>query len=312
VEFAVSYSLARDDDSIEAGLRRIAQAQFGAALDALGGPVADRVSRARRALRRARSLVLLVGGAFPCFCREIEALDAADRLLDGTRDLADRIAVLRRHEVFLAEMVGAGAAEALRDRLHREAVEREALPEVVGPLIQFRVALLSAWERAGGWTISESGGAAFTEGLARTYGAAQAALEAARDEGASGFPGWRDATLAHRDHARLLACTVPGPMAAHLAMADVLAEALADHRDLACLTCLLDTLPEGEEAEAARRSFAALRAEIEPPALALGAALFAEPAAGLALRFATYWEVSRGGLLEPVAEAPPSRAIAAL
>ncbi len=98
-------------------------------------------------------------------------------------------------------------------------------------------------------------------------------------------------------------------------MAEVLVEALDELMDLAVLEGLLDRVADDlspDRAQAARADFADLARSLEPPLLALGAALFAEPPGGFAQRFATYWDLSRAGLLDPVAEAPQPRAIAAL
>ncbi len=316
------YAFRRTDASLETGLRRIAQSQLGDALDALGEPdtpVPERVRRARRALRRIASLLHLLGAALRKHRLEAAALDEAASLLDGLKDVSTHLAVVRRHEPFLAETIGADWSAALLARLSETAAERESGAVANGQLIRFRVALLSAWERAGGWTLAAEGRDALTPGLAESYAAARTAMRSALSgRGGAAFGSWRRAALVHRDHARLLQHTVPGPMAAHLTMADVLCEALDDYRDL---TLLGDggffgwLEREGLSQEisvGARRHFAELRGRIEPPALALGTALFAEPPDGLACRFATYWEVCLGGALASRVPEVPSRAIAAL
>lgn len=309
------YVFGRDGESVESGLRRLAQSQLGQALDALGEsgrPVPDRLRESCRALGRVRSLMGLVGAAFPDLDRESEALDGASRLIEGVCLRADRLATFHHHESFLTEALGGEAVDALRARLKQDLGAHVALPDVAGQFIQFRVALLSAWERAGAWSLSADGRDALTGGLARAYGAAQTAMEAARQEGEPAFSDWRKAVAEHRDHARLFEHTVPGPVAAHLAMADVLSESLDDHRDLVCLEELLEMVPDGADMEAAREIFAALRSEIVPSALALGTALLAEPPEGLARRFATYFEISRDALLDTAQSEPAPRAIAAL
>lgn len=315
------YCFRRDDASLETGLRRIAQAQLGDALDALGEPATplpERVRRSRRALRRIASLLRLVGEALPRHREEAGALEDAAALLDGLKDVSTHLAVVRRHEPFLAETIGPDWAAALLARLTETAAERESGAVANGQLIRFRVALLSAWERAGSWCLSAENRDALTPGLEESYAAARTAMRTALSGNRAAFAPWRLAAMTHRDHARLLRQTVPGPMEAHLTMAEVLCEALGDHRDLGLLGDggffgWLEREGLAEETSiAARRRFADLRREIETPALALGTALFAEPPEGLACRFATYWEVCRGGALASRAPDVAPKAIAAL
>ncbi len=306
-----------NDPSVEAGLKRIAEAGLSTALEDLESelPLADKVHRVRETIRYLRGLLKIVAPAFPAHRKEAGALRRAARGVVDLRDSAAMVAIAREAQPFLATTLGHDLAHDLHALLERDRVEREALEDTGRRLAGLKVALLSASDRVGSWALTLDEGAALSDGIAETVGRAQGALAIAERRGqAADFEALRKQVRHHRCHTALLRSTMGGPMEAHLALADATLEALDAHRDMTLLSALLNRL-QGRMSpgiqNAASEAIATRRASMEPVILGLARALLAEEPRGVARRFVTYWEVWRSGSLAPAADAPSS-AIAAL
>ncbi len=313
----MTYAFRPDDPTVEAGLRRIADAVLSEALAELAGegPVGGVVAGVRARLRGLRGLLKIVRPVFPAYGVEAATLRDAGRAVSDLHDSATMAGIADRARPWLSTLLSPGLAEDLHALLERDREEVEAREDVPVRLHRVKVALLSVSERSGSWALAAEEGTALSGGLSQTCCRAQSALAiAGRRRGAEDFAALRRQVRYHRCHAELLRPMMEGPIAAHLALADAALETLAAHRDLAILPALLNRLqgrlsPQAQSGAA--RAIAARRAAMEPVILGLARALLAEEPEALAGRFVTYWEVRRSGSLDPGADAPP-RAIAAL
>lgn len=313
----MSHAFRPDDPSVEAGLRRIADAALADALRDLEGerPLGERLARIRAQIRWLRGLLKLVRPVFPGYGVESGTLREAGRALVDLQDSAAMVTVAQGARPWLDTLLAPGLAEDLQALLERDCRERGSLDDVPLRLQRARVAFLSMADRAASWALAAEEGAALSGGLSETFGRAQAALAIAqRRRGAEDFAALRKRVRRHRCQAALLRPMMEGPIAAHLALADAAIEALDAHHDLTLLPALMNRLqgrlPAAAQA-AAGRAIAERQSAMEPVILGLARALLAEEPQGLARRFVTYWEVRRSGWLDPAPGAPP-RAIAAL
>jgi hypothetical protein len=93
----MGYRFRRDDASVEAGVRRIADEQLGKAVAALGGEALhEGVHDARKRVKKLRGLLRLVRPGFKGYAEENRTLRDAARTLSGLRDHAAMIETLDR------------------------------------------------------------------------------------------------------------------------------------------------------------------------------------------------------------------------
>ncbi len=295
----MSYSFARTDESVTAGLRRIALDQIDRALaESEDGDLAmaERIHQVRKRCKKLRGLIRLVRPAFGGYPEENAAFRDAARRLSDVRDAAALVETCDRLREHFSDQLDAEAFADLRAALAREAEAREAAEGVADRLDRTRADLRAARGRATRWELSRPGAKALTGGLKKTYGRARDAMEeAASDPTGARLHAWRKRVKYHWYHLRLLKNVAP-TLRAQAGPADALADLLGDHHDLVVMDAALDDLAavaEPQAIEAFRGLMAARRSRLESRAFHGGRQVFAERPKALSGRVATYWRAWR-------------------
>lgn len=289
----MSYRFDPSDPDVEKALHRIADEQFAGALRAVesDGPMPPRVHEMRKSVKKLRGLLRLVRPAFKRFKAENTAL----------RDAARGLTVLREADVNLRTLdrllpetdLAPASATALRAAV---AGAHAAHPDAASPsgaLAIFGRRMIALRARAQTWHLKADGFGTLAGGLEKTWTQARARMAPAlADPSVEAVHEWRKRVKDHWYQARLLSPIWSEAMAAHVAAADRLGEALGDHHDLAVLIDALAHLnPEVAEPVivVARKHQDALmeRARID------ARRLFADSAACLVGRWQTWWQVWR-------------------
>jgi CHAD domain-containing protein len=294
----MSYAFRPDDRSVQAGFRRIARAELGAALKRLEGAVPDAaaVHGLRKHTKKLRGLIRLVRPVFPGF-------DAANVVL---RDGARRLAPLRDAEVRLATLrslaadLAGGLPPGVEDRLRAEAEALRDGADLPAELARLADDLAALRRDAGSWRLQGKGWAALAPGLGGTWRRARRGLtRAAQAQGAAPFHDWRTAVKHHWYQARLLQPLWPALMDPWIAQVDDLGEGLGRHNDLDVLRAHLAGLDDpglarlAAEGPLAEALAARMRAEAGA-ALELGARLLADRPGALVRRWGVWWQVRTG------------------
>lgn len=295
----MAYSIRRDDPTVTAAIRRIADSQLSAAIASLAsaeGGIHTRVHDARKRVKKLRALIRLVRPAFPDYGAENARLRDASRRVSGFRDLTAAIETCDRLAQRDPDLFGFLGRSALRGRLVRARAEAEAAPELAEKLDIFAEELRDARHRAAGWTLKKNGFEAVGPGLAMTYTRARKAMKAAaRDPAPENLHEWRKRVKYHGYHARLLRKVWPEMMSPHIAAARLLGEELGEVQDLNVFVRMLED-PEMHAASGGEIEglLIADRERLEEQALALGGFLLAEPAKPLVRRWERWWRLWRG------------------
>jgi CHAD domain-containing protein len=290
------------DEGVPDGLRRSAREQLDRAIDELttrasGDPV-EAVHDARKALKKARSLLRLSRGALDPEDRRREnaALRSAGRALSSARDaevmleatdeLADRFAgrvpqatfdAIRRH------------LEAARDPARQQLLESGLTGQVADELKAVR-------GRIDEWSVRREGWKALEPGLERSYARGRAAMgEARKHPKAENLHDWRKRTKDLWYHLRVLKAIAPGIVGGAAKDADKLSKLLGDDHDLAVLH---ETLERGAgglkvDVDAVVELIDHRREQLQAEAFQLGERLYAESPKAFARRMRSYWKASR-------------------
>ncbi|CUH67289.1 CHAD domain protein [Thalassovita gelatinovora] len=270
----MTYRLTRKDKTLQSSLRRIALEQIDAGLLDMGDPALDRkqlVHNLRKRCKKLRGLIWLVHHGFAAARDEDCAIRDLARLLADSRD---RSVLLDTHS-----------------SLGGDAVSSQELPLPEGVEDGFR----ALRDRAAGWTLKGKDAAILTIGLTEVAERMNAAFEQAMNKNsAENLHHWRTWAKYHWYHARLMQSAWPGPIRARRFEAQVLAEALGDHHDLAVYRDRLAQGPNGApdklEAKARKRQRA-----LERQAYDLGRRFKADKPGDLAKRWVKWWKISRAG-----------------
>jgi len=291
----VAYSLSYQDDSIAAGLRRIAFSQIDAALQDLSDqslPPADLVLATRKRCKKVRGLIRLGRPAFAAYDDENAALRDIARALGDARDSSAVLGSIDTLCRTFADEIDQESLLPLRERIIAHQCRMTA-PSLSNVLSEAQTALTALRQRIADWTLDTDGTDAFEVGLRKTYARAKrlmALAEATRD--VEIIHEWRKYAKYHWYHLRLLKRCWPPVMAGYLAVADTLAKALGEHHDLALLKQQAEPLLSRDQPILLKTLNAAAtlrQVEIEEHAFRYGRKLFNETPAQAAQRYADWW-----------------------
>lgn len=297
----MAYRFKFDDETVGAGMRRIAIGQIDKAIAEIDDSSLDArltVHQVRKRCKKVRGLVRLVRPAFRAYRQENAAYRDAAAELSFLRDTEALIETYDRVTGLYADQIDQPALSSIRERLTERQAEAEARADIADRLDAFREKMVEAKVRALRWTLKADDEDAFIDGVAETYGRARKAMKQARKKpSAEVFHDWRKRIKYHGFHARLLTPAWEGPMAAHHAAADTLGKMLGAHHDLDVFSAALDAGPEAYGGAADIEVFRALmerqRVGLEAAAFEIGERLLCEPADALAERWGAYWRAWR-------------------
>ena len=257
----MSYQL-RPGKPLTGEVVRVARIQYAGAIGQLRdqprGPH-EAIHDARKRFKRLRGLFRLVRTAAPEFCaRENARVREIASTLSTVRDATALVEAMDHLLASKATAENHDALFAIRDRL---AARRDRIASAETDL-EARIATAIAGCEDGIAALSglrlPKGKAKAVEllasGVARTYGRAVRALEAATASGHT--EDWHDLRKRikyHRMHVQLLSSAWPGDMAMRAEIADLAGEALGDDHDLDNLEALIAADPDaiGDTAEIA-------------------------------------------------------------
>jgi CHAD domain-containing protein len=309
----MGYRFRHDDESVEAGLRRIAAEQLTKALASLeADALHEGVHDARKRVKKLRGLLRLVRPGFKGYSKENARLRDAARTLSGVRDHTAMLEALGRLSARYPEIDGRRmvplrrALEARRDA----ATAAGDLPERIAA---FRDVLSETRERAEGWRLGAEGWTALGPGLALAYGRGREAMARAHKTGkAEDFHEFRKRVKDHGYHARLLAPIWPPLMDPFAALLDDLGEVLGESNDLVALAPIVAA---SELKTGARVALEELiveeRRRLEARALVVGARVYAERPKALSRRMGAWWSAwaaDPSAVDQDEAKDPPSAA----
>jgi CHAD domain-containing protein len=289
----MGYRFRHDDESVEAGFRRIAREQLTKALDALDddGALHEGVHDARKRVKKLRGLLRLVRPAFKRYGKENARLRDAARTLSGLRDHTAMIETLDRLTARHPDRIDGEQVLPLRRALEARRDEAAQENDPDGRIEAFRDVLRKTRDRAEGWTLRSKGWKALGPGLAATYAGGRAATARARRKGrAEDFHEFRKRVKDHGYHARLLTPVWPLLMEPYAALMDDLGELLGEQHDLVAFAPIVAA---SDLATATRAALGDLveeeRRALEVRALVTGARVYAERPRATARRFGAWW-----------------------
>ena len=291
------------EETVGAGLKRIASEQLELAIGGFEDPALDReaaIHEARKCCKRVRSLLRLArAGLGDAAYHENNA-----RLRDAARGLAahrDADALLETYDKLtrhFADRVDRRRIAPVRRALAaRRAQLAAADAGLAAALAAFREQLEAARRRVAAWPLGDADFEVLAAGLARTYQRGRKAMRTAYEAPvAEHFHDWRKRVKDHRYHLELLQDLWPRPLGSWRKEVKALGSMLGDEHDLAVLQATL-TAADGSFGEdsartlldLARRRQAELRADMRP----LGARVFAERRKPLTRRYRAYWRASQ-------------------
>lgn len=282
----------RSDETIEAGVRRVAAEQARRALTELGDPALSPSARAfgvRKRCKKVRSLVRLVRPVFEAYDTENAAYRDISRGLAVLRDAA---AVLEAFDALTEQAGNDGAFAELRESLAAR-LEPERTSEGASALDSAREALEAAAKRIETWSVAGEGFGAFGEGLRSAYERSRRAMRHAEQEPtAERLHEWRTRLKHDRAHTRLLTDLWGPAEPSRLADAKTLSDTLGFEHDLGELSLALQAAEiASEELDA---MIDAKRAELRERAFEIGHRLYAEKPGRYADRVEERWGTWRG------------------
>lgn len=303
----MSYRLQRDE-SLPAGVRRIAHELIEEAvglLDAPGDDIESAVHQVRKNCKMLRGLVRLVR---PGMGDAYGAANVAFR--DAGRELAsirDAHALLGTFDDFVAA-TGATASElrgvdarppgdallqVRRGLAARATAASEAFAEGDARIVAARELLVGGRDQISGWPLEEAVGV-MEGGIAKTYRRGRKRMhECMTRPTDERLHQWRKRVKYSWYHARLLRDAAPSVLKPLIGRLHDLSDALGDDHDLAVLAGQLRADPGdfgGDDAVGATvRVVELVRDDLQQRALRLGSRLYAEPPEAFAARLVAYW-----------------------
>lgn len=290
----MAYSLKDTDETIAAGMRRIARSQIEKAIaeldeDALSRQ--DTIHQVRKRCKKVRGLLRLVRPGFAAYKDENIAFRDAARRLSDYRDSTTLIETSDRIATRFATMAREQTFNQVHDRLleHRRRLDDNEVDEA---LARFRADMVRALDRSADWTLDPDSFEAIRKGVRKTYKRA-CKMMAEADEARTGevLHEWRKRVKYHWYHARLLKHISP-VMAPHVSLADQLAGLLGDHHDLVVFAQTLADPALGLDQTQHEFLYGLIcghQRTLEDDAFTLGQKLLAEKPGHLAERWARYW-----------------------
>jgi CHAD domain-containing protein len=310
----MGYRFRHDDDSVEAGFRRIAGEQLGRAVESLqGGALHAGVHDARKRVKKVRGLLRLMRPGFKGFARENAALRDVARTVSGLRDHAAMIEALDRLAARYPERVDAALVSPLRAELEARRDEAAGANDLPARIEAFRKALRAAEARAEGWRLKPAGWEALGPGLALSYADGREAMRVAHKTGrGEDFHALRKRVKDHGYHARLLAPVWPVLMEPYAALVDDLGEVLGEQHDLVAFAPVVAASALAPEVRGPLEDLIVEeRRRLEARALVMGARVYAEKPKAMARRMGAWWAAwaaDPGAVDQDDAKEPPSAA----
>jgi CHAD domain-containing protein len=295
----MAYRFKHGDNSVEAGLRRIALGEIDKAVAEIDNKrqnLDDTVHQVRMHCKKLRGLLCLVRPSFDNYRLENAAYRDAARKLAPVRDAAVMIATYDDLLENYADEIDRAAFAPIRRHLTlRKKMIAPRPRDIADRLAQFRADVLAARKRARHWQLNDTGFDAIAGGLRKTYTRAEKAFaKSGKHPSTAAFHEWRKRVKYHGYHTRLLAPIWPAPMKAHRKAAERLNDLLGNHHDLALFRQAVTDEPDAFGTPKVIEVLSGLvqrrQATIEREAFALGTRLLAEPADALAARWRDYWE----------------------
>lgn len=280
-------------------LRRLVRRQLRSAVRALSEDKlsAQGIHRARRCLKRSRSIVILLQkqGTLGRWNAEANDLRSIAHRLAGARDVQAKLDALAKLEAFGRDQSLAATFARLRRSIEarrksqEQAIEGRAVTKIASALVilaqQFTRKSLRRYDSSD-----------IIAGVVRTYRSGRKLMAWAykkdRDED---FHEWRKHLQRHWRHMQLLEAAWPDEFSARIKAASELSQLLGDDHDL---WMLLNDIGHAKVPLAAskRREIVELARQMQTDlrrrAHVIGLRLFAEKPKRLARRIATYWAVA--------------------
>jgi CHAD domain-containing protein len=289
----MAYRFKPSDAAMTDAVRRIAASEFDLVRQRLADkslPVARKVHEARKATKRLRSLLRLVGPVCPQAREEIAALREAAGRLSALRDKGALSETLSRLELPAATASELEAAFAAR-RAPGAAAQKKLLAG-------FAAEMDMAGGRAAGWTLSREGWAALAPGLERSHRRFRRSMDAARravdEEPVHAF---RKRAKDHWYHTLLLRGAFPQVMDGYAGAAESLCDDLGDWRDLGLLETAVTDVPAHllakADAAAALALIARSRRRSLKRAFRTARRLTTETPDAYATRLKAWWQTAR-------------------
>jgi hypothetical protein len=263
---------------------------------------AEGVHEARKAFKKARAVTRLVRGALGTNWRAQDRFwRDLGRALSAERDAQ---AVVEAFDALLGPDAQAPAFASLRDLLVRR---HAALSDSTGEVVRFPDGdagesdseidldgqLAAAEERVRTWPLKDTFGplaAGLEEGYRRAYTRGR---RARREPSATNLHTWRRAVKQHAAQVRLFREAAPGPLSAHLELADELADVLGHDHDLEVLRSLLTeedaAWSDPGVLDVVLERMARRHAVLRRSAFSLGERTLAERPAAFRRRMRGYW-----------------------
>lgn len=294
------------EESVEAGVRRIATELIDDSISRIEDPGQDRhttVHEVRKNCKKMRGLLRL---ARPALGDEIYAEENA-RFRDAARSLSalrDAEAMIETYDELMGifgELVDLRRFNTIRDELERRKARiAEDTGDLERRLEAFLLEMRDALERVQSWEFHAEGFDALAGGFRRVYGRGRREMARAyKDPTTEHVHEWRKRAKYHWYHARLLQYVwrpVVSPLADEL---DVLSDLLGDEHNLAVLEAMLLAQPAafGDERviQATLGLIGRRRAELREMAWPLGQRIYAEKPRAITSRFRSYWEAWHAG-----------------
>ena len=280
----------KDDESLPAGVARIARGRIDHAIDELGGdtdssPV-EAVHEARKDMKKLRALLRLARGELgdDTYVRENACYRDAARELAGARDsdvMLETLAAL----TYLPPGQGWEVRKRIQADLARngDPGDRDAAARTAVTILE------EARRRVSRWPLEHESFAALASGLERTYRRGRRDFKAAADEPTvESLHEWRKRVKELWYHHSLLRPLWPPVMETVGDEAHVLSDRLGDDHDLAVLAAWVE-----EHGAAGADFFAAVdrrRGELQAEAFALGSRVYAEKPNAYVERMERLWD----------------------
>jgi len=295
-----SFRLEREE-SVGAGLTRIAAGRADSALEKLAGAgdedLAEAIHGARKDLKKLRAVLRLSREALgeDLFHAENRRFRDAARLLSASRDAEVRLGTLaalrRRRRGDLPRAAAAVWEEALEGERDKLAGGRSEVP-----LAEAIAAIEAGRERIASWPMQGSGWPLLGAGLQRAYRSGRRAWRrAAADPSPESSHEWRKRSKDLWYQLRIVSPAWPPVLEATAEEAHALTERLGDRNDLALLGADLERCGwmGADDRRDLREAIERAQAEELGAALATGARLYAEKPRAFGRRLGAYWAAWR-------------------
>lgn len=282
-----------EKEGTEAGVRRIALEQVGAALaqaKVLSDPE-ETIHSLRRRCKKLRGLLRLIKPNFKRFSDENDILRAAAAGLAGSRDAAVMIKTLgnlRKDDANLPVRAVIKALQSNKGAASPEGNARDLLRE-------FSRQFEALQDRIPGWKLRGRGFDSLADGLQQNYQRMRHGASMAQDSNDPvEFHEWRKAAKYFWHHLSLLGTCAPAITSPYRSAAADLEALLGDHHDLTVLSDFLEGLSD-PSVPAIQITLRQKRDRLGRKAIVLGRQLVAEKPGPMVDRFAQYWTLAKQG-----------------